>query len=117
MNTATTVPKARNGPNGTAVLRPARPTAIIATPTDRAGEEAQEQSDGDQTRIEPSEVGAEQRRQTYVAVAHAAAAGDVHDPHERKRAASAQQHRPHPTWLVADERGETSSGMPTAAVT
>ena len=33
MNTASTVPAARNGPNGSAVLRPALLVAIIATPT------------------------------------------------------------------------------------
>ncbi len=54
--------------------------------------------------VEPTEVGTEQRRQTNVAVAHATAAGEVHDAHERqgdrrRRAASSRSVR-----LVPDER-------------
>ena len=64
-------------------------------------------ADGNEPRIQPAEVGAEQRRQANVAVAHSAAAGDVDDAHERQRDRRAEQHRPHPSRLVSSERGDT----------
>ena len=84
MKIATIVPKARNGPNGTAVLRPARPTAISATPTTAPVKKPMNRPDGNEAGVEPTEVCAEQRRQTNVAIAHATAAGEVDDAHERQ---------------------------------
>ena len=105
-STAAIVPSARNGPNGTAVRRPAWARRQQRHADHGTGEEPEEQPDRDQPRVQPAEVQPQQRGQADVAVAHPAAAGDVHDEHDPERDPGTDQHHPDPPRLVAHERGD-----------
>ncbi len=79
-NTASTVPAARNGPNGSVVLRPAPAHGHGDHADHGAQQEAEEQPDRHDARVQVAQVHAEQRRQANVAVAHAATTGYVDQP-------------------------------------
>ncbi|MEZ5260001.1 MAG: hypothetical protein R2705_24880 [Ilumatobacteraceae bacterium] len=73
MNTASTVPAARNGPKGSAVRRPPCRTRHRGHPHHGAQQEPEEQPDRhDARRFQVAHVQAEQRCEAHVAVAHAA---------------------------------------------
>ena len=117
MKMATMVPRARNGPNGTAVLPSGFAGGHHRDADDGAEEEPEEQSNGNETGIEAAEVGAEQRRQANVAIAHATPTGEVHDPHESKRDGRRQEHHPDPARLVHHQRGHAEQRHAESAVT
>ncbi len=75
-----------------------------------AEQEAQEQADGYEARIHPAEVGAEQWRQTNIAIAHAALAHYVDQGHEAKGDSRAEQHRQHAAWFVSNESRNAQQG-------
>ena len=98
------VPRARNGPNGTAVRRPARSVAIIATPTTAPAMKPKNRPGQHDARVQPAEVHAEQWCQANVAVAHAALAERVDQPHRRQRDRCAERHHPDAFRFVDHDR-------------
>ena len=70
---------------------------------DGTEQKAEKQTNGHEARVQPTQVGAEQGRQTYVAVAHATFAQQVHQAHERERDGRAEHHHQDAPGFMANE--------------
>ena len=75
-----------------------------------AEQKAQEQAHGDEARIDPAEVSAEQWRQTNIAITHAAFARYVDQGHEAKGDSRTEQHHQHAAWFVSNEGRNAQQG-------
>lgn len=75
-----------------------------------AEQEAQEQAHGDEARIDPAEVSAEQWRQANIAITHATFARYVDQSHEAKGDSRTEQHHQHAAWFVSNEGRNAQQG-------
>ena len=75
-----------------------------------AEQEAQEQAHGDEARIDPAEVSAEQWRQANIAITHATFARYVDQSHEAEGDSRTEQHHQHAAWFVSNEGRNAQQG-------